>query len=483
MRRAAAVAAAVLLLALGLGLTRMGGDIDDEIDAAMTLAGLVARLGSLQHIDDRSALESLRALQADRPLRHLSLQVQAADGRLLLGPPPPAPEPPPLGWLLALHRQLLATPDGRQVSWTVPRADGGPWTVSLAASHDSERREAMANLLVTLLLLLACVAALLLVMRWNLRRAFAPLGRLLDAIARIEGQDARAVQALPAMPIRELEAVAAALRHLGAALESAETQRRLLAQQVLTLQEDERARLARELHDEFGQHLTALRVDATWLARRLADQPALGSVADGMSAQCEQVQQDIRALLSRLQPFGPASEVAADAGAVPAESLARLTALLRALVASWASADGRDGAPGCRLVLAWQAPDGRQQPWPEGVAAESLRLPRPLLLALYRISQEALTNVARHAQAGEAVLSLCCRGIAAPGQPLRIAWEACDDGIGLADAAATTLRGNGLAGLQDRVWAQGGLLRRSAARPGATRPGLRLEASFETRCL
>jgi two-component system sensor histidine kinase UhpB len=59
----------------------------------------------------------------------------------------------------------------------------------------------MRGLIDTLGLLLACVAGLLAVMRWNVRQAFEPLGRLLDAIAGIEGDDTRAVRALPAMPI------------------------------------------------------------------------------------------------------------------------------------------------------------------------------------------------------------------------------------------------------------------------------------------
>ena len=486
MRRAGLVALAVVLLALVLGLLRMGDDIEDEVDAAMTLASLMARLGSLAQTDDRSALEALRAVQAEHPLRHLQLRVHAADGRLLLGPPPLPPEPPPLGWLLALHRELLSTPDARQVAWSVPRADGVQWTVALAASHDSERREAMASLLDMLALLLLCVAGVLLVMRWNVRRAFAPLGRLLDAIAGIEGHDARAVQALPTMPIHELEVVAAALRHLGSALDAAEAQRRLLSQQVLTLQEDERARLARELHDEFGQRLTALRVDAAWLARQVADQPALKTVVDGMSAQCAHVQQDIRALLTRLQPFGPQVSAGPEGLADPAdaagESLARLSALLRALVTSWAPV-GREGGTLVRLDLQWLTADGRPVPWPEGDAAEALWLSRPLLLTLYRISQEALTNVARHAQAQQAVISLRCSGGDQPGEPLHVEWAVEDDGRGLPSQGDVQSRGNGLAGIQQRVWAQGGQWQRTAARPGAQRPGLRLAAAFSSRRL
>ena len=484
MRRAGVVAALVLLLALVLGLARMGADMDDEVDAAMSLATLMSRLGGMADSDDQSALQALRVLQQQAPLRHLVLQVQAADGRLLLAPQAAAAAPAPLRWLLALHRQMLSAPDRRQVSWAVLRPDASHWTVSLVASHESERREAMHNFLGALALLLGCIVCLLLVMRWNVQRAFAPLGRLLDAIAGIELHKAQAIQALPTMPIRELEAVAGALRHLGRALDRADAQRRVLSQQVLTLQEDERARLARELHDEFGQRLTALRVDAAWLARRLAGQPVLQHVVDGMALQCDLVQQDIRALLTRLQPFGPRHDArATGAGSVDAapadddEGLDRLVSLLQALLASW-SAPGRETSIHYRLQLQWLAHDGSPRPWPDQRHAAAWRLPRALALTLYRISQEALTNVARHAQAQQATLSLQCQGDTVPGAPLRITWSARDDGVGLAGDARLLQRGNGLAGIQQRVWAQGGELHIVAARPDKPRPGLCLEAAF-----
>lgn len=491
MRRASAVGALVLLLAVVLGLVRMGDDIDDEVDAAMSLAAVMARLGPLAQTDDRDALASLRALQAEQPLRHLALQVHAQDGTLLLGPAPAEPASAPWRWLLQLHQTWLSAPDDRRVAWPVPRADGSRWTVSLAASHDSERREAMGSLLDMLALLLLCVGGLLAVMHWNVRRAFAPLGRLLQAIAGIEGHDARQVQALPPMPTRELESLAAALRHLGAALDQAEAERRQLSQQVLTLQEDERARLARDLHDEFGQRLTALRVDAAWLARQVAGDARLQQVVDGMAQQCALVQADIRSLLTRLQPFGPAvSQAAGDAPA--AESLSRGLALLQALVDSW-QGSGPEPGLACRLDLAWHGPDGQPQPWPAADAAQALWLPRPLWLALYRISQEALTNVARHADARAAGLRLQLRGSRQPGEAVQIDWQAWDDGVGLpqdgtggADAVQADRllpRGNGLAGLQERVWAQGGTLQCSPAQPGAARPGVLLAASFHSRWL
>jgi two-component system sensor histidine kinase UhpB len=481
MRRTSLVAIAVLAAALVLGLMRMGNDIDDEVEGATTLASLMASLGGMAQIDDRRALDDLRTLQRAAPLRHLVLRVRDSTGTLLLSPPAEPTVSPVLGWLLTVHSQLLPDRAGRQLAWAVPRPDGSRWTVSLAVSHESERREAMLNLVGTLLLLLACIAGLMLAVHWNVRRAFAPLGRLLDAIAGIELHNAQAVQLLPTMPIRELEAVAAALRQTGAALEAAENRRRLLAQQVLSLQEDERLRLARELHDEFGQRLTALRVDAAWLLRRVADQPPLRHVVEGMAEQCERVQQDIRALLTRLQPFGPLAEPGPGGVPVPgAESLHRLAALLQALVASWAS-PGREAAARCQLQLQWCAADGALRPWPQAAAAERLLMQRTLALALYRISQEALTNVARHAGARLATLSLVCHGEERPDAPLRIVWSASDDGVGTDERSLQ--RGNGLAGIQERVWALGADLRIGAALPGSRLPGLRLEAEFTTRLM
>ena len=501
MRRAGWVALAALLLALGLGLARIGSDIEAEVDAAIALAQLVARLGPLAQADDAQALALLRAVEAEHPPRHLLLSVLTDDGQQLLAPAMAPPDAWPLRALLALHQRLSPTPDARKVSWTLARPGGERWTLLLTASPESERREAVINLAGTLSLLLACITGLLLAMRWNLRRALAPLDRLLAAIAGIENHDLQRVQALQPMPVRELEAVAASLRHLAGALDAAEARRRLLSQQLLSLQEDERARLARELHDEFGQRLTALRVDAAWLSRRLAGQAETAPVIQGMAEQCRQIQHDIRGLLTRLQPFGPAEgalpggDVAPSAGpgdgmaanaaagltadraaGFETQSLARLIELLRSLVSAWSATAGREGTA-YRLEWLTEQVDGQLGPGPDTASAEAWRLPQALALSLYRISQEALTNVARHAQARQVVLRLVCRLPLTPGGSGSIAWSVSDDGVGLPDGDAARWRGNGLSGLRERVWAQGAELH--LARPPGGGGGLQLSARFE----
>ncbi|RZS54530.1 histidine kinase [Sphaerotilus mobilis] len=491
MRRAFATGLAGLLLAAALGLMRVNQNIAEEVDAAMSLASVMARLGALDQVDDRSALASVRETLAQEGLRHLTLHIVDSHGRVILRPLPPPPDPGPLGWLYELHRQTLSAPDGRRATWAVRRPDGGRWVVSLAASHESERIEALNDLAGALALLLACFGALLLAMAWNVRRAFAPLTALLAAIGRLEHQDDTGVRQLPRMPIRELESIATALRALVQALDAAESERRVLSQQVLTLQEDERHHLARELHDEFGQRLTALRLDAAWLGRRLADQPELHGVVTGMAERCAEVQRDIRDLLVRLRPLGPVDDGDDDESSLL--PLARLVQLLDSLVAGWqASARGDGEGEGAaaqdsaaptrwRLTLTQIGHPAMlgalALPLDPAVAA-STRIPRDLALAVYRISQEALTNAARHAGAREVELSLTLGLVS---QPPTLEWSVQDDGIGLPDAALARQRGNGLGGMQERVWALGGTWTVGPAHAadgsaGSTRPGLRLSA-------
>ena len=143
-------------------------------------------------------------------------------------------------------------------------------------------------------------------MAWNVRRAFRPMRALLQAIGRLRGGDAGALQRLP----RDADPRAAGDRRragrTGRALEAAEQQRRALSRKVLTLQEDERQRIARELHDEFGQRLTALRADAAWLAQQVGGDAQAEPVVAGDGQQCARLQAEIRALLERLQPAGHA---------------------------------------------------------------------------------------------------------------------------------------------------------------------------------
>ena len=456
MRRAAWVAGLGVLLLVVLGLARMRDDVDDELAGARALAELAEQLGSLERLDDAQAVRALQAWQDGAALRHLSVQVADEQGRVLMDAPGGRAMPWPMRWLADAGTWLYTTSPPFTVAWGLARPGGATWAVALTAAPDSERIEALSSLLEGAAWLAVVACAMLVAMHWNTRRAFAPMGGLLHAIGQLQASDGQATVHLPKLPVAELEAIAAALRHLDAAWVGAQRARRQLARQVQSLQEDERARLARELHDEFGQQLTALRVNATWLERRCAGQAEVEAVAKDMSVQCECIQHDIRGLLTRLRPMPLADE-----------SVAAFFEAVQALVAGWKQ-QGHAGAMRWTLQLALQDASGA------AVDPAGLSLPRETALALYRISQEALTNVARHAQATEATLSLVLFVGGDPGGPIRWrwSWSVADNGVGVADPTAAMARGNGLAGIRERLWALGADLRIEA--PAGEGSGCRL---------
>lgn len=459
MRGALVVVLGALLLALLVGLWRAREDMRDELSGALAQAEMSALLIAADTINDNELVAAVRALRDAGGSRHLDVRLLDGAGQVRLEPMPEPPASAVLGLLVQLNRVLFAPPRPQTVAAALPRPDGPAWQVQWIASHDSEQRESLVQLVEMMSLLAGCGLLMLGVMHWRVRRSFRALAPLLSAIEQVERQDLGEVRALPAMPIRELDVIAHALRHLAGALEEAEARRRLLGAQVLTLQEDERNHLARELHDELGQHLTALRVDASWLQRRLASEPELAAVVAGMGEHCSRIQSEVRALLTRLRPLGTAESAQADGG----ESVERLRALLETLVQAWVQSPGRS----TRYTLAFDSVG----------LGDNDRLPRELVLTVYRISQEALTNVARHAQASEARLSV--RIVREPGAATALLdWAVEDDGCGLDDAGAWQ-RGNGLAGVKDRVWSAGGDLEwqpASAAAAGAGGPGLKLHA-------
>lgn len=448
MRRALVVAVAFLLLLLVLGAIAARSDTRDEIAGALAFARMEQQLHALP-ADDASAVESLRRIGA---LRHVTLRVTDATGRVLFGDIAP-PHAGPMRWLMRTTLGGDAASTEQTVSWNIPRGVGGPWTATFVASPESEQHEALSNLLGLFVLLAASSAVMLAVMQWNVQRAFRPLREMLSAIARIERQDPSGVHALPTMPIRELEAMAGALRRLASSLGRAEVARRTLSQKILDLQEEERQRLARELHDEFGQRLTALRVDVAWLQRTQGPNGEAGRVLAGMNDQIARIQADVRDTLARLQPLagGP-------------ESAGRLAALLDALAASWS----RPGTGGLRC----EARVTRCGESDEASLAR-LQMPAAVLLALYRISQEAITNAMRHA-AGRQVRITVDIDDSEPGG-IRLHWSASDDGGGLVQPESALQRGSGLAGIRERIWALDGKFQWSPRNPPPM-PGLRMDA-------
>jgi two-component system sensor histidine kinase UhpB len=217
---------------------------------------------------------------------------------------------------------------------------------------------------------------------------------------------------------REVQALAEALNEM---LERLEQERRDSSGRVLAAQENERLRIARELHDEIGQTLTAVALRAELRASQVGtEHPEFAELA----AIVQQSLADVRRISLELRP-----------GAL--EQLG----LINALISLCARISEQSGIRVNREL---------EPSIPE--------LPAEVELAVYRIAQEALTNVMRHSRAAAVTVSL---RVVDGGLLLRVV----DDGLGLPD---DVVEGGGLAGMRERALLIGGELGIERTEPGVT---------------
>jgi signal transduction histidine kinase/HAMP domain-containing protein len=226
---------------------------------------------------------------------------------------------------------------------------------------------------------------------------------------------------------------------LYASLQEKEAERAALLEQAIQAQEEERARVAREIHDELGQLLTRLSIDLKMCETQVAAEPK--QAAQTLAATQTLVWQTIEQAHHLIVELRPTllDELGLDA-ALREELATRLEPL--------------------GVITSLEADD------------EPERLPPSVEIAVFRIVQEAISNIARHAHAQHAKLSLHTAGM------LQVSIE--DDGVGIRSDwhdGADGHRPLGLLGMQERAVLIGGTLTIEPGAPQGTRVTLRVPLS------
>jgi signal transduction histidine kinase len=231
--------------------------------------------------------------------------------------------------------------------------------------------------------------------------------------------------ALPLLTVLIYAALASLAESLGRAL----NERNELTRMLIALQDDERRHIARELHDELGQSLAAIRaLAASVTLTAQQDCPAILAECDSISRTATHMMDGLRGTLFRLRP--------------PDVEEIGLAASLEGLVAGW---NGRTR--------------GRTR-FESRLNGELGQLPAELATDLYRIAQEAMTNASKHARATRVVLELSLGA----GQ---IALSVSDNGHA-GERDPSTRPGMGFLGMRERVGALGGRLTFEASRRGGS---------------
>ena len=239
----------------------------------------------------------------------------------------------------------------------------------------------------------------------------------------------------PRSPTPEDLAVVDRATHLaGIAIErrQLEDQLRELSAHVESVREDERTGIAREIHDELGQALTALKMDLAWLARRVSGESSVSGMTllekiSAMSDMTDGIIDRVRRISAELRPG-----VLDDLG------------LLAAV--EW---------QGQQFELRTEVPCNIRSNLGEE------RVDRELSTAAFRIFQEALTNVSRHAGATHVAVRL-------EKNDGELTLEVRDDGVGIGPEASLSPRSLGLLGMRERARRLGGAVSVHAGPGGGT---------------
>lgn len=269
-----------------------------------------------------------------------------------------------------------------------------------------------------LLLLLALFFVVInLVIFWALGKALEPTLNILQTLNEVERGNLQA--RLPAFKLPELVKIGDKFNRMVETLGQSNYRNHQLSQQLINLQESERKNLARDLHDEFGQSLTAIHADASVVLQLAKTKyPELKESATAIAQLSKHLMEMVGGLLQRLRP-GALDELG-------------LEAALQELVAMW---QARNEHCQCQLNIEGELPKCMN---------EALRV------TVYRLVQECLTNVARHAGANRVTIQLTSH---LGKEGLTICVQ--DDGKGF---EAHNVTGFGLLGMRERVEGLGGTL-------------------------
>jgi two-component system sensor histidine kinase UhpB len=397
----------ILLIGGAIGIWQARESVSKEVDSSINLALQLIKIGiGTAKVHQTDWMFRLGSLEQTR---HLTIQLKKPSGEVInitrQSKIDEQDDTPP-DWFVN-----LVVSDYPKAEYYIDTFNNKTLTLIVQANPMDEIAEVWEETLAFFISILLLVALTFLAVHLVFDKTLQAIQSIVEHLKQIEiGQYQKR---LPDFETQEYNNIAKAINHMTDVLDSTQKQNKALTQHSLEIQEEERRRLSQELHDEFGQSLTAIKVMAVTAAHEKADtQKITGSITEI----CDHLMTVVRSMMKQLHPL-----ILTELG---------LKATLEDLLQQWES---RSAA----MTFSLHCDE----------AVDSID--RTIVIQVFRVIQESLTNIIRHAHASHVTINLEIST-----SPATLDLLVSDDGQGC--DLDRVVSGFGLLGMEERIKLLGG---------------------------
>jgi two-component system sensor histidine kinase UhpB len=350
----------VLFVGIATALWQARESVAREVEASFNLAVEMIESGKQQSKSQSQWQHILTALQHARHIQVTVIDSQGIETNLVVNDNKQDRYTP------ALYRYLVASPTltaEYQVYFY-----GVPQTIRVKSDPNDEISEAWDESLAYFVSILAMMVLIYVMINLVFHSAFNAVGHIKSRINDLEAGDY--TTPLPRFNISEFDTIGEGLNHLSSVLDEAKKSNQALSRHTLQIQENERQNLSRELHDEMGQSLTAIKAMSVALKEPSSDKDY---ISDAVVRICDHLSGVVRSMMRSLHPLS-LSELG-------------LSATLSDMMYEW-----QRRHPKMDIHLEYDDDI-------EGISDD-------IAIQVYRIIQESLTNVVKHANATTVIVEV-----------------------------------------------------------------------------
>ncbi|NOR68900.1 MAG: histidine kinase [Methylomarinum sp.] len=398
----------ICILALGgaIAIWQARNAVTNEVDSSINLALQLIKMGLKDSKDNE--IDWMYRLSALEQTRHLKIQLKKSSGAIvdITGHNKKVSDQQeiPPEWFVG-----LVISNYPKVEYQINTVDDNLITLIIQANPMDEITEVWDETIVFFSAILLLVLLTFLSVHFVFHKTLKSIQIIVDNLKGIERGEYQAK--LADFSVKEYDSIAKAINHMTDALDDTQKQNKALTQHSLEIQEEERQRLSQELHDEFGQSLAAIKVMAVTVTHESTD---IKKISRSIVDICDHLVTVVRSMMKQLHPL-----ILTELG---------LKATLEDLLNHWAERTST-------LSFTLHCDDAVDN------------MDGTITIQIYRVIQECLTNIVRHANASHAIVSLT---IEADSLYLQVT----DDGQGCHLDATSS--GFGLLGMKERIKLLGG---------------------------